>query len=88
MLRHPRFHLHFTPTYASWLNQVERWFALLTEKQLRRGIHRSTRALEDAIRLYLATYNEQAKPFKWVKSADEILANVRRFCIRISETGL
>ena len=87
LLRHPRFHLHFTPTYASWINQVERWFALLTEKQLRRGIHRSTRALEDAIRLYLVTYNEQAKPFKWVKSADEILASVQRFCVRISETG-
>jgi transposase len=87
LLRHPRFHLHFTPTYASWINQVERWFALLTEKQLRRGIHRSTRALEDAIRLYLATYNEEPKPFKWVKSADEILASVQRFCVRISETG-
>jgi transposase len=57
LLRHPRFHLHFTPTYSSWINQVERWFANLTEKQIRRGSHRSTRALEDAIRLYLANTN-------------------------------
>jgi transposase len=57
LLRHPRFQLHFTPTYSSWINQVERWFANLTEKQIRRGSHRSTRALEDAIRLYLANTN-------------------------------
>jgi transposase len=56
LLRHPRFHLHFTPTYSSWINQVERWFAQLTEKQIRRGSHRSTRALEDAIRFYLNTH--------------------------------
>src|SRR5213080_4321279 len=66
LAKHPRFHLHFTPTYSSWINQVERWFATLTDKQLRRGTHRSTRALEDAIRLYMATYNEEPKPFKWV----------------------
>jgi transposase len=87
LLRHPRFHVHFTPTYSSWINQVERWFATLTEKQLRRGTHRSTRALEDAIRLYLATSNENPKPFVWTKSADEILASIQRFCVRISETG-
>jgi len=87
LLRHPRFHLHFTPTYSSWINQVERWFATLTEKQLRRGTHRSTQALEDAIRLYLATNNENPRPFVWTKSADEILANIQRFCVRISETG-
>jgi transposase len=87
VLRHPRFHLHFTPTYSSWINQVERWFATLTERQLRRGSHRSTRALEDAIRLYLAAYNQDPQPFKWVKSADQILANVQRFCVLISETG-
>lgn len=87
LLRHPRFHLHFTPTYSSWINQVERWFAMLTEKQLRRGTHRSTRALEDAIRLYLAAHNEDPKPFVWVKTADQILANIARFCLRTSEAG-
>ncbi len=87
LLRHTRFHLHFTPTYSSWINQVERWFAMLTEKQLRRGTHRSTRALEDAIRLYLALHNEASTPFVWVKTADEILANIARFCLRTSEAG-
>jgi transposase len=87
LLRHPRFHLHFTPTYSSWINQVERWFATLSERQLRRGTHRSTRELEDAIRLYLAVHNESPKPFVWVKSADEILANIARFCLRTSEAG-
>ncbi len=87
LLRHPRFHLHFTPTYSSWINQVERLFADLTEKQLRRGTHRSTRQLESAIRLYLAVRNEHPKPFVWVKTADEILASVRRFCERTSVSG-
>ncbi len=87
LVRHPRFQLHFTPTYSSWINQVEHWFAGLTERQLRRGTHRSTRALEDAIRLYLAASNEHPKPFVWVKTADEILASVRRFCERTSVPG-
>jgi len=87
LLRHPRFQLHFTPTYSSWINQVERWFALLTDKHLRRGTHTSTRQLEDAIRLYLATSNETAKPFVWTKTADEILASVARFCQRTSVAG-
>ena len=87
LVRHPRFHLHFTPTYSSWINQVERWFAALTDKQLRRASHRSTRALEDAIRLYLATYNADPKPFVWVKTADDILASIARFALRTSETG-
>jgi transposase len=86
LLQHPRFQLHFTPTYSSWINQVERWFAELTRKQLRRGVHRSTRALEDDIRLYLATCNDNPHPF-WVKAADEILASIERFCLRISGTG-
>ena len=86
LLRHTRVHLHFTPTYSSWINQVERWFADLTEKQIRRGVHRSTRALEDAIRVYLATNNENPKPFTWVKTADEILASIARSCLRTSET--
>lgn len=87
LLRHPRFHLHFTPTYSSWINQVERWFVGLTERQLRRGSHRSTGQLESAIRRYLATSNEDPKPFVWVKTADQILASVRRFCQRTSVPG-
>ena len=87
LLRHPRFQVHYTPTYSSWINQVERWFSTFTEKQLRRGTHRSTRALEDAIRLYLAVYNEKPKPFVWVKTADQILDSVRRFCLRTSVPG-
>lgn len=85
--RHPRFHVHFTPTSASWLNQVERWFATLTEKQIRRGTHRSTRQLEDAIRAYVKINNEEPKPFVWTKSADAILASVERFCLRIFNSG-
>ena len=85
--RHPRFHVHFTPTSASWLNQVERWFAALTEKYLRRGTHRSTRQLEDAIRHYLDVYNANPKPFVWSKSADEILASLERFCVRVRKAA-
>jgi transposase len=85
--RHPRFHIHFTPTSASWLNQVERWFATLTEKQIRRGTHRSTRQLEDAIRHYLDIYNAEPQPFTWIKSADDIMASIERFCLRISNSG-
>ena len=66
---------------------VERWFAALTEKQIRRGVHRSVRELETAIKNYLAVSNESPKPFVWTKTADEILANVARFCARTSETG-
>jgi transposase len=87
LARHPRFHLHFTPTGASWLNLVERWFAALTEKQIRRGVHRSTRELEEAIRRYIEISNQHAKPFVWTKTADEILASVARFCKRISDSG-
>jgi transposase len=84
--RHPRFHVHFTPTSASWLNQVERWFATLTMKQIRRGTHRSTWELEQAIRRYLATYNDNPKPFNWTKSADDILRSIERFCLRTSDS--
>jgi transposase len=87
LARHPRFHLHFTPTSASWLNQVERWFALLTEKQIRRGTHRSTLELERAIREYLVVYNEDPEPFVWTKDADEILASIARFCERTSDSA-
>jgi transposase len=85
--RHPRFHVHFTPTYGSWLNQVERWFADLTEKRIRRGVFRSVTKLEDAIRDYLAESNEDPKPFVWTKSADQILETIKRFCLRTSVTG-
>ena len=85
-VRHPRFHVHFTPTSASWLNQVERWFATLTQKQIRRGTHRSTHQLEQAIRDYLATNNADPKPFVWSKTADEIFASIQRFCMRISDS--
>jgi transposase len=87
LAKRPHYHLHFTPTGASWINLVERFFALLTEKQIRRGVHRSTRELEQAIRHYLDTYNQTAKPFVWTKTADQILASVARFCQRTSVTG-
>jgi len=82
LVTHPRYHLHFTPTSASWLNLVERFFALLTEKQVRRGAHRSTAELERAILAYLDVHNENPKPFIWTKSAEQILASVARFCRR------
>lgn len=81
--KRPRFHVHFTPTSASWINQVERWFALLTQKQIKRGSHRSTQALRDAITTYLATHNADPRPFRWTKTADEILQSVARYCQRI-----
>ena len=87
LLKRPRFHLHFTPTGASWINLVERWFGLLTQKQIRRGIFRSTRELETTIRKYINTHNEDPKPFIWTKTADEILASVARFCKRTSVPG-
>jgi transposase len=85
--RHPRFHAHFTPTSASWLNMVERWFGLLSEKQIKRGTHRSTVELEKAIRNYLTIHNEKPQPFVWTKTADQILASLARFCKRISDSG-
>ena len=87
MARHPRFHAHFTPTSSSWLNQVERWFATLTERQIRRGTHRSTVELEQAIRDYLAANNRNPKPFVWTKTADQILESIKRFCMRTSNSG-
>jgi transposase len=87
LAKRPRFHVHFTPTSASWLNLVERFFAALTEKQIRRGVHRSVRELETAIKQYLAVTNESPKPFIWTKSADEILASVARYCARTSGSG-
>jgi transposase len=87
LLKRPRFHVHFTPTGASWLNLVERWFATLTERCIRRGTHRSTRQLRKAIKEYLAVNNKDPKPFTWTKSADDIFASVARYCERISDSG-
>ena len=84
LVAHPRVHFHFTPTSASWINLVERRFATLTEKQLRRG---STRALVQTIKTYLATNNDHPKPFIWTKTADEILTTIARFCKRICNSG-
>jgi transposase len=75
LAKRPRWHIHFTPTSASWINQVERFFALLTYKQIRRGVHRSTRALEADIHAYIDAHNAEPKPFRWTKSADDILAD-------------
>jgi transposase len=85
VLRYPRFHLHFTPTYASWLNLVERFFGLLTEKALRRGSHTSVPQLRQAILAYVDAHNEKGKPFMWAKTADEILDKMRRFGLRTQQ---
>jgi transposase len=87
LVRHPRYHLHFTPTGSSWINLVERWFATLTERQLRRSAHRSTRELEAALQRYVETYNRDPRPFAWTKTADEILDAIARFCKRTYDSG-
>jgi transposase len=81
-VKRPRFHVHFTPTYGSWINLVERWFAELTNKRIRRGVFRSVKDLESAIREYIAVHNEDPTPFVWTKSADEILASMARYAQR------
>lgn len=80
LVRHPRYHLHFTPTGASWMNLVEAWFSVFTRKRLKRSAHRSTRDLERTIREYLATTNANPTPFVWTKTADEILERLGLFC--------
>jgi transposase len=84
---HPRFHLHFTPTSSSWLNQVERWFALLTDKRLRRGVHKNLHALEKDIRDWVASWNENPRPFVWTKTADEIFERLHSYLQRIPGAG-
>src|ERR1700681_3866983 len=79
--RRPRWHVHLTPTSSSWINQVERFFALLTERQIRRGIHRSVVALKATITTFIEQHNANPKPFRWTKSADDILASIERFCV-------
>jgi transposase len=86
LLRHPRFTLHFTPTYSSWINLVERWFAELSTKWLKRGTHRSTKELEAAIAQWVDTWNEDPKPFVWHKSADQILETLAGYCARITDS--
>jgi transposase len=87
LLKHPRFHLHFTPASSSWLNLVERWFAELTNRKLRRSAHRSVTELETDIRKWINEWNKDPKPFVWTKSADEILETLAAYCERINDSG-
>jgi hypothetical protein len=87
LAKRPRWHVHFTPTGAFWVNQVERFFALLTEKQIRRGVHRSTAHLEADIQAFIDAHNADLKPFRWTKSADDILAAIQRFRLRTRQIG-
>ncbi|WP_329561723.1 IS630 family transposase [Kitasatospora sp. NBC_01266] len=82
--RHPRFHVHFTPTGSSWINQVERWFGLLTDKLIRRGVHTSVKALEDDIKAWIDTWNQDPRPFTWTKTADEILKSLADYLAKIN----
>src|SRR5215472_117897 len=83
LARRPRFHVHFTPTGSSWMNQVERWFALLTDKLIRRGVHTSVQALENDIREWIATWNDNPRPFTWTKTADEILNSLAGYLTKL-----
>ena len=85
--RHPRFHMHFTPTNSSWINQVERWFGFLTDQMIRRGAHKNIQALEADIRAWIKNWNQNPTPFTWTKTATEILDSLTRFCQRISGAG-
>jgi transposase len=87
LARHPRFHMHFTPTGSSWINQVERWFGFLTEQLIRRGVHKSVQSLENDIRDWIAQWNDNPRPFVWKKTAEEILDSLARYCRRISGAG-
>jgi transposase len=87
LLAHPRFVLHFTPTSSSWLNLVERWFAELTTKKLRRATHRSVHQLNKDIRAWIDTWNDEPKPFIWTKTADQILDSITRYCGRTNDSG-
>jgi transposase len=84
---HPRFHLHFTPTGASWLNLVERWFAELTSRKLKRGAHRSVRELNTDIRDWLQHWNDEPQPYVWTKTAEQILDTLAAYCQRITASG-
>lgn len=84
---HPRFHLHFTPTSASWLNLVERWFAELTSKLLKRGTHRSVHALNADVRAWIQTWNDNPRPYVWTKTAEQILESIAIYCQRINPSA-
>jgi len=84
LARHPRFHVHFTPTGSSWINQVERWFGYLTDKKIRRGVHKSVQALEADIRDWIEQWNKDPKPFVWTKTAEEILNSLSEYLSKIS----
>jgi transposase len=86
LARHPRFHVHFTPTGSSWMNQVERWFGLLTDKLIRRGVHTSVQALENDIKAWITTWNDNPRPFTWTKTADEILASLADYLAKVTES--
>ena len=83
LARHPRFRVHFTPTGSSWMNQVERWFGLLTDKLICRGVHTSVQALENDIREWIATWNDNPRPYTWTKTADEILASLADYLAKL-----
>jgi transposase len=87
LTKHPRFHLHFTPTGSSWINQVERWFGFLTDQMIRRGVHKNVQAIEADIRTWIENWNDDPKPFIWTKTAEEILDSLASFCQRISDAG-
>ncbi len=87
LLRHPRFHLHFTPTSSSWLHLVEPWFAEVTTKKLQRDVHTSVRALEADIRAWIAAWKDDPKPYLWTRPADQILDSLKTYCLRISDSG-
>lgn len=87
LARHPRFHVHFTPTYASWINLVESWFSKLTTQRVRRGSFRSTRQLEQAVSAYITANNNDPTPFVWTKPADDILEAVKRFCMQTCDSA-
>jgi putative transposase len=86
LARRPHWHVHFTPTSASWINQVERWFAELTRKQLQRGVHVCVKDLESDIMEFVSYHNENPKPYRQVESVDEILASAKRFCFKTEQT--
>lgn len=86
LARHPRFHVHFTPTGSSWMNQVERWFGLLTDKLIRRGVHTSVKALESDITAWIDAWNENPRPFTWNKTAEEILNSLADYLAKVAPT--
>ena len=87
LARHPRFHVHFTPTGSSWINQVERWFGYLTDQKIRRGVHKSVQSLEADIRDWIEHWNQNPRPFAWTKTAEEILNSLAEYIARISGAG-